>query len=81
MGLARTKEGFDYDEFFRSYAKSYACYSSYKRALFILGDDNHPLSYLRTNVVVQQLDEFMETYDVKEGDGMYLAPEDRITIW
>lgn len=81
MGLARTKEGFDYDEFFRSYAKSYACYSSYKRDLFILGDDNHPLSYLRTNVVVQQFDEFMETYDVKEGDGMYLAPEDRITIW
>jgi putative endopeptidase len=30
---------------------------------------------------VQQFDEFMETYDVKEGDGMYLAPEDRITIW
>jgi len=27
------------------------------------------------------IDEFMETYDVKEGDGMYLAPEDRITIW
>ena len=21
------------------------------------------------------------SYDVKEGDGMYLAPEDRITIW
>ena len=21
------------------------------------------------------------SYDVKEGDGMYLAPEDRITVW
>ena len=25
--------------------------------------------------------EFYETYGVKEGDGMYLAPEDRVVIW
>ncbi len=81
MELAKTKEGFDYDKFFRTYAEAHAFYSSYKRDLSILGDDSHPLDYLRTNVVVQQFDEFMETYDVKEGDGMYLAPEDRITIW
>ena len=81
LKVASTKEGFDYDRFFRKYAESYASDSSYKRDLYILGDDPHPLAYLRTNVVVQQFDEFMETYDVKEGDGMYLAPEDRILIW
>jgi len=32
-------------------------------------------------VTVQQMQEFYDTYDVKEGDGMYLAPEDRISIW
>jgi putative endopeptidase len=30
---------------------------------------------------VQNYDEFLETYGVKEGDGMYLAPEDRIRVW
>ena len=44
-------------------------------------EDDHPLRYLRVNVSVQQFDEFYDTYDVKPGDNMYLAPEDRIAIW
>ena len=43
--------------------------------------DAHPLCYLRVNVTVAQFDEFYETYDIQEGDGMYIAPEDRIKIW
>ena len=43
--------------------------------------DTHPLHYLRGNVTVQQFDEFLETYGIREGDGMYLAPEDRIAVW
>lgn len=49
--------------------------------LYYLTQDVHPLSYLRTNVTVQQFDEFYDTFDVKEGDNMYLAPEDRILVW
>ena len=37
--------------------------------------------YLRINATSQQFDEFLETYGVTEGDGMYLAPEDRVAIW
>jgi putative endopeptidase len=43
--------------------------------------DVHPLAYLRVNMTLQQFDEFLKQYDVHEGDGMYLAPEDRIRIW
>ena len=43
--------------------------------------DQHPLNYLRTNVTVAQFDEFCNTYDLHEGNGMYIAPEDRITVW
>ena len=43
--------------------------------------DEHPLAYLRVNVPVQQFEEFYKTFDVKEGDGMYLAPEDRLEVW
>jgi len=46
----------------------------------LLGDQ-HPLSYLRINIVLQHFDEFLSLYDIHEGDGMYLAPEDRVDIW
>ena len=46
-----------------------------------LTQDAHPLDYSRTNVPVQQFEEFYEAFDVKEGDNMYLAPEDRLIVW
>ena len=30
---------------------------------------------------MQQYDEFLDFYGIKEGDGMYLAPENRVNIW
>ena len=81
LKLAEKQENFDYDKFFRSYAWLWRIDSNYKRDMMILKDDPHPLGYLRVNTVVQQFDEFYETYDVKEGDTMYLAPEDRIVVW
>ena len=33
------------------------------------------------NAVLQQFSQFHETYGIKEGDGMWLAPEDRILVW
>jgi putative endopeptidase len=44
-------------------------------------NDNHPLAYLRANVTVMQFEEFVETFNVQPGDGMYLEPEKRIAIW
>ena len=29
----------------------------------------------------KQFQEFYDTYGIKEGDGMYLAPEDRVAVW
>lgn len=26
-------------------------------------------------------DKFLDFYDIREGDNMYLAPEDRVAIW
>ncbi|MEG1472090.1 MAG: M13-type metalloendopeptidase, partial [Clostridia bacterium] len=43
--------------------------------------DSHAPGYLRTNVTVQQFQEFYDTFKVVEGDGMYLAPERRLTVW
>ena len=78
---AETKADFDYDLFFRSYAELWRKKVSRKIEKIYVQADEHPIANLRTNVTLQQFDRFMETYDIKPGDGMYLAPENRITVW
>ena len=39
------------------------------------------LEHLYLKLIVQQFDGFYETYGVKRGDGMYLAPKDRLEVW
>ena len=80
LRIAAEKEGFDYDAFFRAYAENYMMVMTPELALQ-LSADTHPLNYLRINIVLQHFDEFLNLYDIHEGDGMYLAPEDRVDIW
>ena len=79
--LASKEEDFNYKLFFESYANMWKEICTYEADYSQLTQNPHPLYYLRVNVVVQQFDEFYEAFDVKEGDGMYLAPEDRISVW
>ncbi len=81
LKMASQEEDFDYDAFFRKFAEMNAGIVYYSQELSSLLQDEHPLEYLRTNVTVQQFDEYYETYGTAEGDGMYLAPEDRLTVW
>ncbi|MCR5258465.1 MAG: hypothetical protein K6E40_09950 [Desulfovibrio sp.] len=39
------------------------------------------MGYLRINCTLQQFDEFLKCYGIVKGDGMYLAPEDRVIVW
>lgn len=43
--------------------------------------DPHSPARFRGNGAVVNIPAFYEAFDVKEGDGMYLAPEDRVKIW
>ncbi len=81
LRMAEYEPDFDYDLFFRKYAELNATIMPYGSELENLLQDPHPLSYLRTNVPVQQFEEFYETYGVDKKDDMYLAPEDRLLIW
>ncbi len=81
LAIAAGVEGFDYNVFFRQYATVWRTKMLRNALTVTLATDSHPLGCLRTNVTVQQFDEFYQTYDVQPGDGMYLAPEDRITVW
>ena len=80
LRIAAKKEGFDYDRFFRSYADLWLAEGTLNYTYSHLKDE-HPLPYLRVNCVLQQYDEFLDFYGITEGDGMYLAPEDRVNIW
>lgn len=81
LRIAAKEEGFDYDRFFRSYAETWRTITTSQNEYYTLSQDTHPLPYLRVNVVVQQFREFYDTYGVKKGDGMYLAPEKRLEVW
>ena len=46
----------------------------------ILTDPHSPGMY-RATQPLKNIDAFYTAFDVKEGDGMYLAPEERVRIW
>ena len=43
--------------------------------------DVHAPDKLRGSLVLQNFDQFYEAFGITEGDGMWLAPEDRVVIW
>ncbi|PAY23417.1 peptidase M13 [Dietzia natronolimnaea] len=46
-----------------------------------LAVDPHSPPEFRCNQVVKNLDDFHEAFGVTEADGMWLAPEERVSIW
>ena len=80
LKIASGNPDFDYDKFFRTYANVWLTKETLQAAYAGI-NDSHPLPYLRVNATLQQFQEFLDCYGITEGDGMYLAPEDRVTIW
>ncbi|MCR5402605.1 MAG: hypothetical protein K6E91_02125 [Butyrivibrio sp.] len=81
LSIAKKQENFDYDMFFTQLATIQKNCRYEAAEQFYIVTNEHPVECYRCNIPVQNYDEFIETYDIKEGDGMYLAPEDRITVW
>jgi putative endopeptidase len=46
-----------------------------------INTDPHSPEEFRINGVVRNVDAWYEAFDVNEGDELYLAPEERVTIW
>ena len=81
LSIAAKKDHFDYDAFFRQWARVMREKSSpemiREKALY----DSHPLDYMRINATLAQFEEFISFYGIREGDGMYIVPKDRLEIW
>ncbi len=80
LEIAGKSEGVDYDEFFATYSLMWA-QTVPAESLLSLVLDAHPLNNIRTNVSAQMFGPIYEKLGVKEGDGMYLAPDKRINVW
>lgn len=81
LAIAAEKENFDYDAFFRQYAALWRRLMVPAALPLIVAQDTHPLHYLRTNATLMQFDAFLDFYGIQPGDGMYMAPEERVAVW
>ena len=75
------KRGADLALLYTSMAKAWASTKTREYALLASKTDTHSDDKLRINRVLVNIDEFYEAFGITEGDGMYVAPENRIKVW
>lgn len=80
LKLAESTDGFDYDSYFASVSNMWAEVIT-KDKMQQQTLDTHPMNNLRVNVNFQMFDVTYDKLGITEGDGMYLAPSERIVIW
>ena len=81
LEAAKKEEDFSAEEFFTNFARIWRMKARTEYMQLLASVDVHAPGKLRTNVQLPNFDEFHKEFDVKEGDGMWRAPEDRVIIW
>ena len=66
---------------FFSWAVSWSYHSRDELVAQRLATDPHSPPEFRCNQIVRNIDEFYEAFDVVPGDGEWMDPKDRVTIW
>ncbi len=69
------------DEAFGQMTYNWASEDTTSYMLYLLNTDTHSPNKIRVNAVLSSCDAFYKIYDIKETDGMYVAPKDRVGIW
>ena len=67
--------------FFIAYAGVWAGNIREQEILRLTAIDPHSLGRLRVNATLPHIAAFIQAFDVKEGDSMYLAPEKQVVLW
>jgi putative endopeptidase len=73
--------GADLKAFFENWATIWRTKETPEVEKLLLAQDVHAPAKLRVNIQLENLDDFYSTFGIKEGDGMYLPPEKRVSIW
>ena len=71
----------DYKLFFESNAKHQKITGQRQYLERLSTIDVHSFGIVRANRLAALFDEFYEAFDITEEDGMYVAPENRVSIW
>lgn len=75
-------DGFTPDQrFYISYADVWAGNITEQEILRRTKTDPHSLGRWRVNASLKNIDTFFKAFGIKEGDKMYVKPEDRVVIW
>ncbi|RJN31624.1 M13 family metallopeptidase [Nesterenkonia natronophila] len=67
--------------FFFAWAQGWRNVTRPERALTLLSIDPHSPAEFRATQPVKNIDAFHQAFGTSEGDGMYLPPDQRVTIW
>ena len=78
-GQEENREGFQ--RLFTAWARVWRSKTRPEMAAQLLAIDPHSPNEFRCNVIAANVAEFYEAFDVEPGSKMWIAPEDRVTIW
>ncbi len=74
-------DGASYEEYFHNWARVWCQKAKPEYSALLLSVDVHGPTMLRANIPPRNFDEWYSAFDVKDSDGMYIAPDKRIRIW
>lgn len=81
-GIAEVMDGFTAEQrFFLAYAAVWANNITEAEIARRVKTDPHSLGKWRVNGTLPHVDAFVKAFNIKEGDKMYIAPENRAKIW
>ena len=81
LEAVKTEADFNAQEFFINWATIWRMKATEQYMQLLLSIDVHAPQKLRANIQAENLDDFYTAFDIKPGDEMYRAPEDRVHIW
>ncbi|MFJ8102902.1 M13-type metalloendopeptidase [Lysinibacillus sp. NPDC096212] len=71
----------DYKAYFENNAEIWKSTTTKEFAAYLSKNDVHSAAKIRVNRTIVNFQQFYDTYGIKLGDGMYITPEDRVSIW
>ena len=81
LEAAKAEADFSVHDFFVNFATIWRMKARPEYMQMLAAVDVHAPAEWRTNITVTNFDDFHAAFGVKEGDGMWRAPQDRVIIW
>ena len=81
LDIMSNTDGVSYEEYFSNWARVWCQKAKPEYSQLLLSVDVHGPCVLRANIPPRNFEEWYKTFDVKETDQMYIAPDKRIVIW